>query len=267
MAFPVAAAIGAGLNIAGGVGGEIWASGDEEKRRRLEEQAAAMYGTLSAPQLAALQAQQAQTSFEGAPTDFGNKGARNAAIQRLMDEGMAGGNSLDARLTQSNAMRAAGQATRQGSQAALASAAGRGMGGAASTLQAQLLGASQGADRAAQVGLQGASDARRNALMALQSGGNMAGQAEEADASRDARTREAKDRISLFNAEQRAATSRFNTGLQQQGFDNNMRVTDAKAGSKYRQAESAKAEADRKRRMAGGIGQSLGQLGAAYGGG
>jgi hypothetical protein len=263
----VLAGVGAGLNVLGGLTGEWWASGDEAERERLEREAAAQYAGLTPPQLEALQAQQAETAFADAPSDFGNKTARNAAIQALMNEGLSGGNSLESKVAQANAQRAAGQAARAGSQSALQSAQARGMGGAASTLQAQLLGASTGADRAAQVGLQGAFDARRNALAALQQGGSMAGQAEESDAARDARVRDARDRISLFNAEQRGATDRFNSGLKQQGFDNSLQLANAKAGSAYRQADSAAARAAQKRKVAGGVGQAVGQGFTAFSGG
>lgn len=267
----VGGAIGAGLNIAGGLLGEWWASADDAERQRLLEQAASQYGSVDAPTLERLVAQQVDGSaYEKAPDDFGNKGARNAAIQALMNEGLSGGNTLETQLAQSNAQRAAGQAARAGSQAALQSAQSRGMGGATSTLQAQLAGASQGADRAAQMGLQGAYDARRNALVALQQGGGMAGQAEQADADRDARRREAMDRIALFNAGQRADANRYNAGLGQQDFENRMTVADRRAHGYEMRADEKGQQANRKRRIAGGAGQAAGQFGTtwgAYGGG
>lgn len=260
--------IGPGVNIAGGLLGNALAGMDDAEYERLMSQAADQYGNVSAPALQALIAQQVgKSAQEGAPTDFGNKSSRNAAIQALMREGLSGGNTLETQLAQANAQRAAGQAARQGSQAALQSAAARGMGGAASTLQAQLLGASQGADRAAQVGLQGAADARRNALMALQQGGTMAGGAEQADSAQDARRRESMDRIALFNAEQRAANARYNSGLEQQRFQNDMEVADRKAGATQTKAGLAKGRADRTRRTFGGLGQAGGAGFQAFGGG
>ena len=259
--------IGAGLNVLGGIAGEIWAGADDAERERLMRLAADEYGNVSAPALEKLLAQEAgQSAMAGAPTDFGNKGSRNAAIQALMNEGLSGGNSLEDKLAQSNAQRAAGQATRQGTQTALASAAGRGQGGNAATLQAQLLGASTGADRAAQVGLQGASDARRNALMSLQQGGSMAGQAEESDASADARRRESLDRMAQFNAGQRQRTNEFNSGLTQQNFNNQLTVSGRRAEADTMRADIYGQRAKRKRGVAGGIGQGLGEAATAWGG-
>lgn len=260
------AGIGAGANVLGGLAGNLFASGDDAEYERLMRLAADEYGNISAPKLQALIAQQVQDSaMKGAPSDFGNKSSRNAAIQALMQEGLAGGNTLETQLAQANAQRAAGRASQQASQAALASAAQRGMGGAASTLQAQLLGASQGADRAAQVGLQGAADARRNALQALQQGGIMAGQAEQGDSASDARKRESMDRIALFNAEQRSANERFNASQQQQAFQNQLDVADRRAGANQTRAGIAKDRGDRKRRTFGGLGQAAGYGFTSYG--
>lgn len=249
MPSPLGVGVGLGIDVLGTIAAEIAASGDEAAYQRFLEEAASQYGNVSAPQLQALIAQQAgQSAHVGAPNDFGNQGARNAAIQALMNEGLAGGNSLDAKLTQAQAQRAAGQATRQATQGALASAAGRGVGGAASTLQAQLLGASQGADRAAQVGLQGAVSSRQAALQALQQGGAMAGQAEAQDSSRDLARRQALDAMAQFNASQRQRTNEFNSGLQQQGFQNQLQVADRKSGAAQMRADAARGRADGWRR-------------------
>jgi hypothetical protein len=250
--------LGLGLNLGGSILGEILNAPDEAERQRLLSEAADQYGNVSAPVLKDLIAQEAQSQFQGAPTEFGNKGARNAAIQALMNEGLSGGNTLEDKVSQANAQRAAGQAARAGSQQALQSAASRGMGGASSTLQAQMLGASQGADRAAQVGLQGAADARQRALMALQQGGGMAGQAEEADAAADARRRESLDRMAQFNAGQRQRTNEYNSGLQQQGFQNQLTVSDRRAGANQMRAGQLGEAEERRRRLLGGSGQAFG---------
>jgi len=255
----VMAGIGAGMNVLGGVLGNVFAGVDDAEYERLMEEAASIYGDLSEPELRDIVAQKlARSAQEDAPSDFGNKAARNAAIQALMEQGYGGGRSFEDKLTLATAQRAAGQATRAASQGALQSAAARGMGGAASTLQAQLLGGSQGADRAAQVGLQGASDARRAALQAMTQGGSMAGTAEASDAALDARRRESMDAIARFNAEQQAATDRYNSGLQQQRFENTMSVRDRKAQAQQTRAGLAQGRGERKRRMWGGAGQAIG---------
>lgn len=242
MAFNPLDLAGPALNIGGALIGSALSAEDEEAARRLLMEAGGLYNGVQMPNLEA-----GPSAFGGAPSDFGNRSARNAAIQALMREGLAGGNSLEAQQVQAQAQRAAGQASRQATQGALRSAASRGMGGAASTLQAQLLGASQGADRAAQVGLEGANAARRNALMALQQGGAMAGSAEDSDGARDANRRAALDRMAMFNASQRDAA-----------FKNDMQLRNAKYGAKGDLAGYHRDKARDTRRTWGGIGQGAG---------
>lgn len=256
---------GIGANVIGGVAGEIWAGEDDKRQRMLEEMAMQEALGLSAPTLSPIEAQQAESTMGSMPSDMGNKAARDAAIRALMEQGLSGGSRLEDKLTNANAQRTAGVATRQAQQGALADAARRGTGGGASTLQAQLLGGSLGADRAAQVGLQGASDARRAALQALQSGGGMAGQAEGQDAEREARRRESLDRFALFNAQQREAAQRFNAQQQQQQFDNQMAVNANRQGAYRYGADNAQQRGQRKRQVAGGMGQSVNQGFASYG--
>lgn len=265
MTTPIGAGAGAGLKVLGSVLGEIFASGDEQAYQQALREAAAQYGNISAPELHALVAQEAgQSASAGAPNDFGNQGGRNAAIQALINEGLAGGNSLDARLTTANAQREAGRATAQSSRSALASAAGRGTAGAASTLQAQLLGGSAGADRAAQVGLQGAVSARQQALQALQQGGVMAGQAEAQDSARDHARRQALDAMAQFNAQQRQQTNQFNSGLVQQGFQNQLSVTDRRSAAAQMRANAARERAERIRKQVQGTGESLGDIAGMF---
>lgn len=267
---PFSALAGAVLNIGTTAGGQFVSEYDDDQADRWEDLAVGELRRTRAPTLQELQARQAGSTLGGMQSDFGNTGARNAAIQALMNEGLAGGNTLETQLAQANAQRAAGQASRQTSQAALQSAASRGTGGGAATLQAQLLGGSQGADRAAQVGLQGAADARRNALQALAQGGAMAGQAEQADGGRELARRQSLDAMSRFNTEQAASTDRLNAGLRQQNFDNEILASDRRAAGLNTYAQRHRNNAERTRRGWAAAGQALGQTGGAmgsYGGG
>lgn len=261
----IAALAGMGINVVGGAIGHFASAEDEAEYQRQLEQMAQAYEGIDAPTLAALQARSANSTLTGMQSDFGNTGARNAAIEALMREGLSGGNTLETQLAQANAQRAAGQAARSGSQAALQSAASRGTGGGAAALQAQLMGASQGADRAAQVGLQGAANARRSALDALAQGGGMAGQAEQADSAREMARRQSLDAMARFNAEQAASTDRFNVGTQQQNFQNRLTVAQQRAEAARIRAGGKKESANRTRNLWGGIGQAGGQAGAAFG--
>lgn len=261
-------AIGAGAEMLTGLLGAFFSQADEDTQNRLLMEASDSYGNVNPGYLQQLVAQEVEkSSLEGAPSDYGNKGSRNAAIHALMNEGLSGGNSLEAQLAQANAQRAAGQASRQAQQSALANAAQRGQGGSAATLQAQLLGGSQGADRAAQMGLQGAYNSRMQALQALQQGGMMAGQAEQADTSADQRRREAMDRIAMFNAQQRAAANQQNRQIQQQNWQNQLTASERRAGGKTMAADVYGKKARRTREIWGGVGEGLNKAGQALDGG
>lgn len=261
-------AIGAGVEVGASLFGDWLAQADEEKKNQYLLAASDSYGNVNPTYLQELIAQDIEKSqLADAPSDYGNRGTRNAAIQALMNEGLSGGNSLDSQLAQANAQRTAGQASRQAQQSALSSAAQRGQGGSSATLQAQLLGGSQGADRAAQMGLQGAYDARRNALQSLAQGGSMAGQAEQADVAADQRRREAMDRIAQFNAQQRAQTAMQNRQLQQQNWQNQLTASERRAGGSTMKANVYGGKAQKTRGQWQKIGEGANQAISSFEGG
>lgn len=264
---PYSALAGAILNIGTTVGGHFVSEYDDRQADRYLDLVSGELRGISAPELQLLQAQQANSNLTGMPSDMGNTGARNAAIEALMREGLSGGNTLETQLAQANAQRAAGQAARSGSQAALQSAASRGTGGGAAALQAQLMGASQGADRAAQVGLQGAANARQSALQALAQGGGMAGQAEQADSGRELARRQSLDAMARFNASQRSGTDQFNAGQRQQDFQNRIQASDRRAAGWGLYENRHRDVAEKTRRAWGAAGQALGQGVGSMGGG
>lgn len=259
------AGIGAGANVLGGLLGEWWGSADDEQRRALEDQALQQYGDISAPTLERVLASQVERSaFEGMPTDFGNRNARNAALQALVNEGLSGGNSLESRLAMEETRRASSAQELRDRQAVLQQAKARGLGSNAA-LAGQLQAQQASADRQSYAGLQAGASARQRALAALAQGGSMAAQAEGQDFDRAARVAESRDRIAQFNAGQAQQANLYNAGLAQQNFNNRLAVADRKAGGLQRRADTYASDADRKRRMLGGIGQSVGYGLAAYG--
>lgn len=259
------ALVSAGVNIGGSLLGELLASGDDEAIRRLEEEAAAIYGDVSAPTLERVLAEKLKGSaMEGLPQDFGNKQARNLALQQLVDMGLQGGMDDQSRLALEQGRRAAALQETQGRGAVRQEFARRGLGGAGEAMlqqQAQ----QAGADRASLAGMQAAGDARSRALQALATGGGMAGQAEAQDFAREAARAQSMDAIARFNAEQAQEAARFNAGQQQQEWLNQMGLRDRQYEAKMGQIASRQGKADKKRRVAGGIGQGLGYGINAYG--
>lgn len=250
---------------------EWWSSADNKKRQQLLEQAQQIYAGMSPPEIEALQAQQVGPSaFENTQTDFGNKEARNRALQQIIEMGMQGGNDAGSVLATEQARRAAAALEQQGRGAVRQEFARRGLGGAGeAALQQQAQQA--GADRAAMGDLQAAGDARSRALQSLAQGGGMAQQAESADYQQAADRAASMDRIAQFNANVRQGTNQFNAGLQQQGWQNNLALANRQYGAARTRAGDYESEAERKRRIAGGVGQALigglDTFGKNYGGG
>lgn len=260
--MPGGAEIGAGLNALLGLIGYGMSYGDLQDADRDETKAANALRGVQVPPLQRLLAEQAGPSAVGGiADDMGNRASRNAAIQALIQQGLAGGNSLDDRRTQSQAQRAGAQAANQGAQTALQSAATRGVGGASSVLQAQLLGAATGADRAAQVGTEGAYNARQAALQALQAGGGMAGSAEAQDTAKELSRRQAMDQVAQFNAGLRQNTNQFNSGLAQQNYQNQVGQADRSSQAALMDAERKRRRAGQTQKAVGGIGQLAGAVG------
>jgi hypothetical protein len=268
MALPlIGAAIVGGANLVGGLLGEWWASSADDERQALIDEAARLYGDISPPTLEKVLAEKAGVSAtEGIPRDFGNLTARNRAIQAIIDEGLAGGNTLQSQLELEQARRATAAQETQGRAALMQQARARGLGGNAALL-GQMQAQQAGADRLSMAGLQTAADARTRALQALSQGGGMAGQAEEADFGRAARVAESRDAMARFNAQQAQQANLYNAGLAQQAFQNRMALADRRADTVYAKADVAGQKADRRRRLGYGIAGGARDAALAYYGG
>ena len=253
------------LGIGGAAFGEWWASADDKKRKELLEQAQQIYANMSPPELEALKAEQVGPSaFEGLPSDFGNKGARNAALQRIISMGLEGGMDAGSVLALEQARRAGAAQSQQGQAAVQQGFARRGMGGAGEAVLAQQA-QQAGAQNASLMGLQAAGDARARALQALAQGGGMAQQAESADSAQAQARAAAMDRIAQFNANLRQDTNVFNSGLRQQDFQNRLGLADRNYGALRDHAGYYETEANKKKRIAGGVSQTLMEPLGAYG--
>lgn len=255
----IPAVIGAGVNLLGGIVGEIWGSADDEQRRQIEDEAMRLYGNMSPPALErVIAAQVGPSAMESVSMDGGNKSARNAALQALINEGLSGGNSLESRLAMEEARRASSAQELRDRSAVLQQAKMRGLGSNAA-LAGQLQAQQAGADRQSLAGLQAGASARQRALAALAQGGGMAAQAENDDFGKAARVAESKDRIAQFNAGQSQQANLYNAGLGQQDFNNRLALTDRKADGLYRRADRFGKDAERKRRLAGDSARVLGR--------
>lgn len=203
---------------------QFLSKGDRDAEKRLQEEALAIYGDASPPTLERmLQERLGPSAMEAIPQDFGNRNARNSALQQMVDMGSQGGMDAGSQLAVEEARRAAAAQETQGRGAVRQEFQRRGLGGAGEAtmaLQAQ----QAGADRAGLADMQAAGDARSRALQALAAGGGMAAQAEGQDFDRAARIAQSKDAIARFNSE-------LSTNAIQQNFQNDMALRGAKYGA------------------------------------
>lgn len=240
--------VGAGL-------GMLFSHGDKKRAQQLEDLAMQQYGEISEPILKELQAQLVSTGdWDRLPSDFGNRNARDEAIQRLVDQGMHGGIDPQSQLAVEQGRQAGAAQEARGRASVRQEAQRRGMGGLGEYLGQ--MGAQQaGAQSASMADMQGAADAESRALQALTQGGTMAAQAEGQDFNRASTLARERSAIAQFNAQMGMETQQGNNAVRQQRFGNNMRLADARAGAYQRRAGQYGANADRTLGMWGGLGQ------------
>lgn len=236
---------------------------DRKEQERLEKEAMAIYGDASPPTLERmLKERLGPSAMEGIPQDFGNRQARNTALQQILQMGLQGGMDPGSMLAMEEARRAGAQAASQGQQAVRQEFQMRGLGGAGEAtlaLQAQ----QAGADRTAMGDLQTAADSRARALQALATGGGMAAQAEGQDFDRAERIARSKDAIARFNSE-------LATDAIQRDWNNQLGLMDRQYGATQTRAGQKGRDVARTQQRVGAYGQAvddtLSSVGGAIGG-
>jgi hypothetical protein len=235
---------------------QFLSKGDREAEKKLREEALAVYGDASPPTLERmLRERLGPSAMEAIPSDFGNKQARDAALQQLVAMGSQGGMDAGSQLAVEGARRAAAAQEAQGRGAVRQEFQRRGMGGAGEAILA-LQAQQAGSDRAALSDMQAAGDARSRALQALATGGGMASQAEGQDFERAARIAASKDAIARFNSE-------LATDALQRQYTNDLALRDRRYGALTSAADQHDRDADRTRQRVGNYGQlGVGALGS-----
>ena len=263
-----ASAASAGASIAGALFGELWAGADERERKRLEQEAQAIWDDMGNPPLEEFRERALQSGMVDARGDAGAKDARRAAYQKLMQVGLSGGLDAESRQAQEEARRVAAQEESSQRNAVLAQSRARGMAGSGLQLAAQLQAQQGAANRNSLAGVQAAGDARRRALQSLQAGGQMAGDFEADDFNQQAARAQAQDRIAMFNEEARARGVQQRNAAAQQRWQNQYDINQQRAGARMDRAGTKGRDADRKRRVGAGVGQGIGYgIESQWGGG
>jgi len=138
--------------------------------------------------------------------------------------------------------------------------ANRGLGGSGMAFALEQQGAQAAANRANEMGINEASDARARYMDALGKTGGLATsmRGQEQDAMR------AQDAINMFNSRDDAATEAYNLALPQRGFDNSMTKLAGESNASAGVANDYNRAADATRQTAGGIGSAAITAGEAW---
>lgn len=138
--------------------------------------------------------------------------------------------------------------------------ANRGLGNSGMAFAVGQQGAQGAINRANEMGIQGAADARGRYMQALQAGGSMAGQMR----GQELNALSAIDSLNEFNARQQSAADEANNANKQANFANQMNRLGGEANALNGVATGYDQSAAGTRQTAGGIGQAAISAGAAY---
>lgn len=225
---------------------------------------------------------QAPSDFQKITTNATYQGAQNKALSELQNIGNQGGLRLQDKVALQESMLDQQTKDRANREGITADMERRGLGGSGFEFASQLAAQQSGADRNAQSSLSVAAQAQQRALDALMKSGELGTQYRGQDFNEQSQKAQAADAINRFNTQslqnvqqrnigaQNAASQqnladkqrisdmntnlsndqqRYNKGLAQQQFDNQMKLTGAKTGLYNQQAQGQLQQ-----------GQSLGNL-------
>lgn len=200
--------------------------GDHDKARKLAEDAAAKYSNIVVPKLKELGYHQVADSLTAKISNEG-RGAQTKALESLGSIVSGGGSDAQMREADRAALAQAGQADASFRQNAAQHAAQTGQSGTQSEYVAALLGGQQAANMGAQMTSQAAAAANARRLDAL----GMLGSQGASLRGQDIQVAQAQDAINRFNTENAINTDRYNAGLPQANFNNQLLLAQGQANA------------------------------------
>lgn len=227
-------------SILGGIAGNIFDNGDEDKQRQamqdalkaiqgvdvpnIDEQKLALENYESAGELtpemeAAIKAD--PSLMAGISTDPRLKDAQLQALTQMQQLGTTGLTSQDREALNQERRQTAQDANAQ-DQSILQNMASRGMAGGGAELAARLNSAQASANRAGQQGDSIASMAQQKALQAMAQAGSMGGQMQQQEFNQKSAQAQAQDAINMFNTQNRQSIGNTNVQMANQAQASNL---------------------------------------------
>lgn len=259
----ILAGAGALASAAGGIAGGIAAGDARAAQQRLLERAMAEYGRIDLPTLERVAAEELGTSAqEGVrgQMDPRLRGEQMNTLEALKQLSDGGGENAETRAIMSRILGDVARQEGAGRNAILNNMRARGVSGSGSELAMQLHNQQASADRAQDAGLQQGAAAQKRMLDSILQRGRMAGDMRQQDYGELSDAARARDAISRYNADSRTRAKYYNSGLNQQNFENQYKLTQGKANAAAGVANSYGQSADRTAAMGAGIGSGAGQV-------
>ena len=241
--------------------GSLIAAGQEAEAAKVRQGIADKYGSEALPVLDKVVAQKlppdAADRYTAATkaTD-----AQGEVLGKYMEEVNAKGETADDRAAYLRMQQEAGAISNAAQSGVQREMANRGLAGSGMSFAMQQAGAQGAANRANQMGIGAAADARGRYMQALGAAGQMGGQMR----AQELAGMNAVDAINEFNARQQSDADFRNQQIPQQQFDNRMSKLAGQSNALAGVASGYERGAQGTRQTAGGIGQAAITAGAAY---
>lgn len=227
-----AALLGALISVLGAGAGAALSAADKAKVLELLQASRDEFGRISVPKLKELTATlQQDTQLAGIKDDPQYRQQQIAADQGLNDIIRGGGLTLADQAALNAIRNKVSRSESAGRNAIAGQMAARGTLDSGAMLSMSLDNQQDAANRAAAEGEATAGRAQARAYEAILARSRMAGEGMDRDYRQKANAAQAQDAINRGNTDIRNLTARYNAGLPQQGFDNELRRASAGAGA------------------------------------
>lgn len=255
--------------ILGSAAGEAASQMGKDEAMRLIKSVSDEFGKINLPKLKEmLLTKQADTGLANIKDDPTYRGQQSSADAQLNNIIKSGGLTLGDRAALNRVLARSGRNEAAGRASLEQQLRGKGAGESGAQLAMALESQQRGAELANQQGENAAAQAQERLYRAIQQRGQNAGQGLDRSYRQQSDAARAQDAINAGNTAIMNTAARWNAGLPQQDFENQMKLTAAKAGPTYALGGAHAANAQDTKQMWQGIGNAAGQAGnsgyAAY---
>lgn len=250
--------IGLIAQIAGNAAGQAASQTDKDTAMRLVQESTDAYGKIDVPKLQKLMlSQQGKSGLADIKDDPRYRDEQNAADAQLNDIISGGGLTLADRAAINKIRNASARTESAGRNAITQGMAARGTLDSGAQLAAQLQGNQQTANSLAQADEATAGQAQARAFQAIKERAQLAGQALDRSYNQKANAARAQDAINAGNTAILNTAARYNAGIPQQDFANQLDLANSRAGANSHLAAAISGRAKDTQDTAQGIGNMV----------